>query len=309
MITPADIETAAERIIGHVRITPVMSLETAAWGLTGSLFLKLEQFQHSGSFKTRGAFNRMLAHTIPSVGVIAASGGNHGVAVAYAARQLGYRAEIFVPEHCPSVKVARLRQYGAQVTMIGDAYAEALQASEAHAADTGAFVIHAYDQVEVVSGQGTLAREFAQQVPDLDTILVAVGGGGLIGGIAAWSQGTVRVIGIEPERTPTLATALQTGRPVDVAVSGVAVDSLGARRVGNIAWSLAERYVDQVISVSDEAILHAQRILWQDLRLVAEPGGATALAALLTRQYQPQPHERVGIVVCGGNADLRQLAF
>lgn len=308
MITPTDIELAAERIQKFVRTTPIMPLEMNVWELTGTMFLKLEQLQHTGSFKTRGAFNRILSHTIPPVGVIAASGGNHGVAVAYAAQQLGYRAEIFVPEHCPAVKVARLRHYRAHVTLIGANYADALRASESRAAETGAFVIHAYDQPEVVAGQGTLGREFAQQVPELDTLLVAVGGGGLIGGILAWFQGKVRVIGVEPELAPTLADAIKSGQPVNVDVRGVAVDSLGARRVGNLAWSLAERYVDRVISVSDEAIILAQRALWDNLRLVTEPGGATALAALLTRQYQPQPNERVGIVVCGGNVDLGQLA-
>lgn len=307
MITPTDIEIAAERIRGYVRTTPIMPLEADVWGLAGAMFLKLEQLQHTGSFKPRGAFNRILSHPIPPVGVIAASGGNHGVAVAYAAQQLGYRAEIFVPEHCPAVKVARLREYGAHVTMIGANYAEALRASESRAAETGAFVIHAYDQPEVVAGQGTLGREFAHQVPDLDTLLVAVGGGGLIGGISAWFQGNVRVIGVEPEHAPTLANAIKVGQPVNVDVSGVAVDSLGARRIGDLAWSLTEHYVDRVISVSDEAIILAQRTLWDDLRLVTEPGGATALAALFTRQYQPLSDERVGIVVCGGNVDLRQL--
>lgn len=304
MITRTEIENAAERIAGRVRSTPIVHLETGIWGLDGHFVLKLELLQHTGSFKPRGAFNRILAHSVPDPGVIAASGGNHGLAVAYAAQQLGYRAEIFVPESCPAVKVEKLRYYGADVHIVGSVYAEALIASEARAAETGALVVHAYDQPEVVAGQGTLGRELMQQVPELDTILIAVGGGGLIAGVAAWFRGTARVIGVEPEHAPSLATALKAGEPVDVDVSGVAVDSLGARRIGHLAYSIARQYVDKVILVNDEAIRQAQRTLWRDLRLIAEPGGATALSALLGGYYRSAPDERVGIVVCGGNADL-----
>jgi threonine dehydratase len=212
----ADIEAASERIAGYVRTTPVVQLEAGAWGLDGHLVLKLEQLQHTGSFKPRGAFNRILTHHVPPTGVIAASGGNHGVAVASVAQRLGYQAEIFVPEHCPPVKVERLRSYGAQVHLVGTSYADALLASETRAAQTGALVVHAYDQPEVVTGQGTLGYEFAQQVPDVDTILVAVGGGGLIGGIAAWFEGKVRVIGVEPESASSMAAALKAGKPIDV---------------------------------------------------------------------------------------------
>src|SRR5579885_734875 len=304
MITRIEIEDAAGRIAGRVRTTPIVHLEAGIWGLDGHLVLKLEQLQHTGSFKPRGAFNRILSHTVPTAGVIAASGGNHGLAVAYVAQQLGYRAEIFVPESCPEVKVEKLRYYGADVHITGSVYAEALIASEARAVETGALVIHAYDQPEVVTGQGTLGREFMQQVPELDTLLIAVGGGGLIAGVAAWFRGTARVIGVEPEHAPSLATALKAGEPVDVDVSGVAVDALGARCVGNLAYSIARQYVDRVILVSDEAIRQAQRTLWRDLRLITEPGGATAISALLGGYYHPAPDERVGIVVCGGNADL-----
>jgi threonine dehydratase len=301
------IEAASKRIAGYVRETPVMHLEAGFWGSDAHVTLKLEQLQHTGSFKPRGAFNRILSNTVPPAGVIAASGGNHGVAVAYVAQQLGYRAEIFVPEVCPAVKVQRLRGYGADVTIVGANYAEALLASQARAAETGALAVHAYDQPEVVAGQGTLGYEFAQQVPELDTVLIAVGGGGLIGGVAAWFAGYVRVVGIEPESAPTLANALKAGEPIDVEVGGVAVDSLGARRAGGLAFSLAQQYVQRVVLVSDESIRAAQHALWNDLRIVAEPGGATAAAALLSGAYQPAPGEHVGVVVCGGNADLSQL--
>ncbi|HEX6482506.1 MAG TPA: threonine/serine dehydratase [Ktedonobacteraceae bacterium] len=303
----ADIEAACKRIAGYVRTTPVMYLEAGDWGIDGHLVLKLEQLQHTGSFKPRGAFNRILSNRIPKAGVIAASGGNHGVAVAYAAQQLGYPAEVFVPEVCPPVKVQRLRDYGAQVTLVGATYAESLEASQIRAARTGALVVHAYDQPEVVAGQGTLAYEFAQQVPDLDTILVAVGGGGLIGGFAAWFEGNVRVIGVEPASAASMAAALQTGEPVDFEVGGIAADSLGARRAGTLAFSMVKQYVDRVILVEDESIRTAQRTLWNDLRIVAEPGGATATAALISGLYRPVPGERVGVVICGANTDPGQI--
>jgi threonine dehydratase len=307
MISRAAIETAAHQIEGDVRHTPVLRLESRAWGIPAQITLKLEHLQHTGSFKPRGAFSRMRAQPLPEAGVIAASGGNHGVAVAYAAQQLGCRAEIFVPELCPPLKVQRLRHYGAQVQVVGATYAEALAASEIRAEETGALMVHAYDQPEVVAGQGTLGRELAQQVPDLEMILVAVGGGGLIGGIAAWFGRTVRVIGVEPEHAPTLHTALQVGRPVEVEVGGIAVDALGARRVGTLAFALATQSVETVLLVSDEAIREAQRRLWDDLRLVVEPAGATALAALLSGAYHPRANERIGVVLCGANADLTPL--
>lgn len=302
-----DIEEASKRIAGYVRETPVIHLEPGFRGIDARVILKLEQLQHTGSFKPRGAFNRILSNAVPSAGVIAASGGNHGVAVAYVAQQLGYRAEIFVPEVCPAVKVQRLRSYGAEVTIVGASYAEALLASQARAAETGALVVHAYDQPEIVAGQGTLGCEFARQAPELDTVLLAVGGGGLIAGVAAWFAGDARVIGVEPESAPTLAGALKAGKPIDVEVGGVAVDSLGARRAGGLAFSLAQHYVERIVLVSDDSIRAAQCALWDDLRIIAEPGGATAIAALLSGAYRPAPGERVGVVVCGGNADLSQL--
>ena len=308
MIGPEAIGEAAARIAGHVRETPIVALEPGAFGVSGHLVLKLESLQHTGSFKARGAFSRLLAAPVPEAGVIAASGGNHGVAVAYAAAALGHRAEIFVPTIAAPVKIERLRAYGAHVTVTGVVYADALAASERRVAETGASVAHAYDQLEIVAGQGTVAREFEAQAGALDTVLVAVGGGGLIGGMAAWFAARVRVIGVEPERAPSLARALEAGGPVDVEVSGVAADSLGARRVGKTAFPVIRRHVERVILVEDDAIRAAQRALWDHLRILAEPGGATALAALLTGAYRPRQAERVGVVICGANTDPASLA-
>jgi threonine dehydratase len=268
------------------------------------MFLKLEMLQNTGSFKPRGAFNCILSATVPPAGVIAASGGNHGSAVAFAAQKLGHRAEIFVPTISPANKVERLRRYGAQVCVTGRDYADALTASQKRAAETGAVAIHAYDDARVLAGQGTLGMELEEQVRGLDSVLIAVGGGGLIGGVAAWYQDRVRVISVEPERAPSLAKALAAGKVVDVEVSGVAADSLGARRVGALMLPIAQKFVSQALLVSDDQIVEAQRTLWQQCRLIAEPGGATALAALLSGVYQPRPGERVGVVVCGANADL-----
>ncbi len=304
----AEIEAAGERIADHIRTTPTIHLEKGAWGLAGRLVLKLELLQHTGSFKPRGAFNRVLSNPVPLAGLIAASGGNHGIAVAYVGQQLGQRAEIFVPEACSPVKIERLRGYSAQVTIVGATYADALEASQARAEQTGALVVHAYDQPEVVIGQGTLAREFEQQVPDLDTVLIAVGGGGLLAGAAAWFEGRVRLVGVEPASAPSMTQALKAGEPVDTAVSGIAVDSLGARRVGMLAYSLVKQHVERVVLVSDERSRQSQRTLWNDLRVLAEPGGATALAALLSGAYRPAPGERVGVVICGGNTDPASLA-
>jgi threonine dehydratase len=307
VITRTEIDDAAARIAPYTRRTPVMALEPGALGLDTPLVLKLELLQVTGSFKPRGAFNRILSSDVPEAGVIAASGGNHGGAVAYAARRLGLRAEIFVPEITSPIKVDRLRHYGAHVIQGGAHYTEALAASEARAAETGALVVHAFEQPEVVAGQGTVGREFAAQAPDLDTVVVAVGGGGLIAGIAAWYRGEVQVVGVEPERAPTLQRAMAAGEPVTVAVGGLAVDSLGASRAGNLAYALARDYVEGVVLVPDEAIAAAQRTLWEEVRLATEPGGATAIAALLSGAYRPAPGERVGVLVCGGNVDLRQL--
>jgi len=307
-VTRADIMAAVRRIGPYVRRTPVIDLEVGAFGVDARLTLKLELLQHGGSFKARGAFNRVLAAAVPPAGVIAASGGNHAIAVAHAARRLGYRAEIFVPVVCPPVKVELLRHLGAEVTQFGAVYAEAFAACQARAEITGALLVHAYNQPEVVAGQGMVGWEFAVQSSDLDTVLVAVGGGGLIAGVAAWYAGAARVIGVEPERSPALTRALEAGEPVDVTVGGVAVDSLGASRAGDLAFAIARRWVDRMVLVPDEHIIAAQRALWETARVAAEPGGATALAAVLAGAYQPAPDERVGILVCGGNVDPRQLA-
>ncbi|MCX7353651.1 MAG: threonine/serine dehydratase [Alphaproteobacteria bacterium] len=307
MISPDDIEQAVARITPHVRETPVMALERGAFGLSAAVTLKLELLQHTGSFKPRGAFNRILSSSVPAAGVIAASGGNHGLATAFAARELGHRAEIFVPQISSPVKIARLRDYGAIVNVGGASYAEAFAASEKRVKETGALVVHAYDQPEVLAGQGTTGREFDRQAPGLDTILVAVGGGGLIGGVAAWYQGRVKIVGVEPEAAPTLAHALEAGAPVDVAVGGVAADSLGAKRVGDLMFTLARKHIERVVLVTDDAIRAAQRALWETLRVAAEPGGAAAMAALLSGAYKPHADERVGVLVCGGNVDPSQL--
>jgi threonine dehydratase len=308
MIQPHDIEAAAQRIASQVRVTPILPLEARAFGSAAQLTLKLELMQHTGSFKARGAFNRILSAQVPDAGVIAASGGNHGAAVAYAARQLGSVAEIFVPERTPDIKVERLRRYGARVVLSGASYAQAYAASQERAAQSGALQVHAYDQPEVVAGQATLGRELEGQAPDLDTVLVAVGGGGLIAGVAAWYASRVRVVAVEPERCPTLYSAVEAGEPVDVEVGGIAADSLGARRIGALAFDVAQQHVDRVVLVSEEEIRASQRALWDSLRILAEPGGAAALAGLRSGKYQPAPGERVGVIVCGGNTDPTRFA-
>jgi threonine dehydratase len=244
---------------------------------------------------------------VPAAGVVAASGGNHGAAVAYAARQLGKRATIFVPEVASSSKVERIRSYGANLRLVGESYADALAASEEWVRRSGALPIHAYDQRETLLGQGTLALEIEEQAPDLDSLLAGVGGGGLIGGIAAWYRGATRIVGVEPEKAPTLTRALEAGRPVDAPAGGVAADSLAPKRVGELTFPIAKEWVSEVVLVSDEAIVEAQAILWERVRIAAEPGGAAAFAALLSRKYVPAPGEKVGVVVCGGNTDAVDL--
>jgi len=302
--TRAEIDAAAERLRGHVRRTPTIEVRGRDLGLGISrVVLKLELLQHTGSFKPRGAFNRILAADIPAAGVIAASGGNHAQAVAYAGTRLGIPTEIFVPETIPAIKLARLRQYDAEVRLVGAYYDEAREASEVRAAATGALIVHAYDQPEVVAGAGTLARELAQQVGEFDTVLVAVGGGGLMAGTASWAEGDFGVVAVEPERCPTLHAALAAGAPVDVEVGGLASDSLAARQIGTIAFAAAQRGVSSSVLVTDAAIREAQLLLWDRLRLVVEPGGATALAALLSGAYVPEDDEDVAALVCGANTD------
>jgi threonine dehydratase len=304
MTTRPAIEAAAARIAPHIRRTPVLVLPGTALGTPGEIVLKLEQLQVSGSFKARGAFNALLQSRAGTAGVIAASGGNHGAAVAHAAGALGIRAEIYVPAISAPSKVVRIREAGAVVVQGGDTYAEAFAASESRRAETGAVSIHAYDQPEVLAGQGTVAREFEADAPGLTHVLVAVGGGGLIGGVASWFAGSgTQVVAVEPEGCPTLFSALKAGAPVDAPVGGVAADSLGARRVGSLMFEVAREVVRDSVLVTDDAIREAQRRLWSACRVVAEPGGATALAALTSGAWVPPDGARVGVLVCGGNCD------
>jgi len=303
------IERVYTLIQRHIRKTPTVDVAGADFGLAQRrVVVKLELLQRAGSFKTRGAFTNLLTRAVPPAGVVAASGGNHGAAVAYAAMQLKVPAKIFVPTISSPAKIDRIRRYGADLVVGGERYADALAASEAYAAETGALAVHAFDQRETLLGQGTLALELDGQAPDLDTVLVAVGGGGLIGGIAAWYRGRVRVIGVEPALAPTLSDALRAGRPVDAPTGGIAADSLAPRRVGELMFPLARDYIERVVLVEDTAIERAQRALWDALRIVAEPGGAAALSALLSGAYQPAPDERVGIVVSGGNSTAVRFA-
>ncbi|SDB71236.1 serine/threonine dehydratase [Belnapia rosea] len=303
------IRAAARRIAPYIRRTPLLRLAGADLGLPHDVVLKLESLQASGSFKPRGAFNTLLAGGLPAAGVVAASGGNHGAAVAYAARALGVPAEIFVPEITGPAKRARIESYGARLVVGGAAYDVARQASEARAAETGAVLVHAYDQDTVLAGQGTVALEFEADAPDLTHVLVATGGGGLIGGMAAWyGAGGTALVSVEPEGCPTLATALREGRPVPAPVGGLAADSLGARQVGALMFPLAQRAVAAAVLVPDAAIRAAQRVLWEAARLVAEPGGATALAALLCGAWVAPEGARVGVLVCGGNCEPGSVA-
>jgi len=287
-IDRASIERAHELITPYIRVTPLVEASGADFGLAAfPLAFKLELFQHAGSFKTRGAFTNLLGRAIPAAGVVAASGGNHGAAVAYAAKRLGVKARIFVPTVSSPAKISRIRSYGAELVVTGDRYADALAASQTWTAESGALPVHAFDQEETLLGQGTL--------------VVSVGGGGLIGGIAAWCAGRPRVIGVEPEAAPTLTRALEAGKPVDAPAGGIAADSLAPRRVGELMFPIAQAHVARVVLVSDAAIREAQDALWATLRVVAEPGGAAACSALLSGAYVPAPGERVGVVVSGGN--------
>jgi len=298
----ATVEKTYETIRPHLRLTPLVEITGADLGLAAfPLTLKLESLQHSGSFKARGAFANLLLRRLPAAGVVAASGGNHGAAVAYAAMRLGVPARIFVPTVSSPAKIARIRGYGAGLVVGGDRYADALAASETWARESGALPVHAFDQLETLLGQATVGLELERQQPRLDTLLVPVGGGGLIGGIAAWYAGRVKVIGVEPEAAPTLFEALRAGRPVDAPAGGIAADSLAPRRVGEAMFPIARAHVERVALVSDDAIRHGQASLWETFRIVAEPGGAAGVAALLAGAYAPAAGERVGVVISGGN--------
>jgi threonine dehydratase len=301
-IDRSEIERVHAVIAPYIRMTPIVEASGADFGLPPfSLTLKLEQLQHAGSFKTRGAFANLLLRHPPRAGVGAASGGNHGAAVAYAAMRLSVPARIFVPTVSSQAKVDRIRSYGADLTVIGARYAEALAASVEWATTSGALQIHAFDQLETIAGQGTLGLELSRQAPQLDTILVAVGGGGLIGGLAAWYASSARIVAVEPAGAPTLFEALKAGFPVDAATGSVAADSLAPRQVGDLMFPIAQAHVDRVVLVTDDAIRAAQRALWEGLRLVAEPGGCAAFSALLSGVYQPAHGERVGVVISGAN--------
>ncbi|WP_433476919.1 threonine/serine dehydratase [Spirillospora sp. CA-142024] len=312
MIEPSDVQAAARRVAGRIRRTPLIEVDPGPLAAAGRMWLKLELTQHSGSFKARGAFNHILAAQeegrLPDAGVVAASGGNAGLAFAYAASQVGVSAEVFVPETAPAVKVARLRALGATVVQVGTRYAEAQDAATKRAADTGALFCHAYDQPEVCAGQGTLGLEILEQTGgEADTVLLAVGGGGLIAGVATALDGHARAVGVEPETIPTLERALHAGRPVDVDVSGIAADSLGATRLGDIAFAVASRTGVLPVLVTDEAIIEARRFVWDEYRLVVEHGTAAAVAALRTGAYRPSAGERVVVVLCGANTDPSDL--
>jgi threonine dehydratase len=302
MISAKQFLSNYELIRPHIRRTPVVQIDGADFGVeTSRLTLKLESLQHAGSFKSRGAFTNLLTRQVPAAGVVAASGGNHGAAVAYAAMKLKVPAKIFVPKVASAAKIKQISDYGAQLTIGGERYADALAASVDWVAQSGAMPIHAFDQEETLLGQGTVGLELEQQAGDITTLLVAVGGGGLIAGIAEWFQGRVKVIGVEPELAPTLTRALAAGRPVDAEAGGIAADSLAPRRVGELVFPIIQRHVSATVLVSDDAIRDAQRRLWQTLRVVAEPGGAAALAALTSHRYVGAANERIAVLICGGN--------
>lgn len=301
-VSPECIARTYQLIHTYVRRTPVIEVDGSDFNLGSvSIVVKLELLQHSGSFKTRGAFANLLMRPVPPVGVAAASGGNHGVAAAFAAMRLGKQAKIFVPTVASPEKLARIRGYGADLVVIGDCYADALVASEEWIRQSGALSVHAYDQVETLLGQGTVGLEFEEQDPTLDTLLVSVGGGGLIGGIAAWYTGRINIVGVEPDEAPTLTRALEAGHPVDAEAGGIAADSLAPKRVGDLMFPIAQKHVNSVIVVPDAAIQQAQQALWRSLRVVTEPGGAAAFAALLSGRYPHKAGERIGVLVCGGN--------
>jgi threonine dehydratase len=301
-IDRAQILATYARIREHIRRTPILAVDGSDFNLGAfPVILKLELFQHTGSFKARGALTNLMTRNVPPTGVVAASGGNHGVAVAFAANKFNVPARIFVPTIASPAKRQRIEEFGANLVIAGERYADALEASKIWQEKSGAMPIHAFDQLETLLGQGTVGLELEEQAPELDTLLVAVGGGGLIGGIASWYQGKIKIVGVEPEAAPTLAKALEAGRPVDAEAGGIAADSLAPRRVGELMFPIAQKFVDRVLLVSDDEIRAAQDQLWKVARVAAEPGGATGLAVLTSRKYVPVEDERVGVLICGGN--------
>lgn len=305
-ITPDAIAATAIRIAPYTRVTPI--IQAIVPGVTNPVAFKLEYMQHSGSFKARGAFSSLAGVAIPKAGIAAASGGNHGAAVAFAARQFGLPARIFVPANAPKSKVDRIISYGAEIVQTGKTYQDALDACLSFCRSSGAQSLHAYDQVPVILGQGTLGLEIAAQATDLDSLLVATGGGGLIGGIAAWYQNRVNVISVEPVASPTLHAALLAGEPVKIAPHGIAADSLGSSFVGSLMFPIAQKYVRQAVLVQENDITDAMKWLWSELRIAVEPGGATALAALLSGAYKPANGENVGVILCGANMEPQRFA-
>ncbi|MEM9321109.1 MAG: threonine/serine dehydratase [Pseudomonadota bacterium] len=299
--TPAEIKAAATRLKGRIRRTPVLDLPTEVFG--HPLAFKLEQLQISGSFKVRGAFNNMLARDVPPAGVVAASGGNHGAGVAYAATNLGHPSKIFVPRAiAKEEKLARMRGFGAEVILTDGSVADCMSAYEAHAIETGALSVHPYDTLWTLAGQGTLAAEMEAQIEGLDTVLIAVGGGGLIGGVAAWFGDRVRVVGVETENTNTLKKSLAEGPEIETVPSGISAGSLGGPRLGDLPYLIAKERIETALLVPDAAVFEAGRLLWEATRMVVEPGAATALAAITSGAYVPEPDERVAVLLCGSNA-------
>jgi threonine dehydratase len=311
VISRDDIRRCYEVIRPYIRRTPVVQVELSELDESAPALpaatLKLEQLQCAGSFKARGAFTNLLLRDVPAAGVVAASGGNHGVAVAYAARRRGVPAKIFVPTVSAPAKVERIRRLGADLVVTGDRYADALAAAQEWVRSSGAMSVHAYDQRETILGQGTVGLELAEQADALDTVLVPVGGGGLISGIASWFTGDVRVIGVEPDGAPTLSYARAEGRPVDAPAGSVAADALAPRQVGELVFPITQAYVDDVVLVDDASILAAQRALWQAFRIAAEPAASVGIAALLTGAYKPAPGEQVAVVISGANMSPSRL--
>jgi threonine dehydratase len=312
VVTPSTIRSAYAHIRGHIRRTPILDTASPIDG-GPPLSLKFECLQATGSFKARGAFHNLLTRPASAAGCTTASGGNHGAAVAFAARKLGIPARVFVPEIATPAKIAKIKAYGAEAVVGGAAYAVAQERCDAYAAESGALLIHPYDAVETIAGQGTVALEWEEDLEragleKLDTVLVAVGGGGLIAGVAAWFRGRVKVVGVEPEGSRALHAALEADKPVDVTVNSLAADSLGAKRVGELDFDIAKSFVSSIALVKDAAITEAQRSLWAEFSIIAEPGGAAAFAAIMSGAYQPERNERVGVLVCGSNADLKTFA-
>ncbi len=307
-ITLTEIEAAYDRIKDYIRKTPVFDCGANELGLGFPINLKLESIQHAGSFKTRGAFNNLLSADPSTTGFTAASGGNHGAAVAYACQALGFKSKIFVPKISSPVKIDRIKRYNADVHVEGELYSDAAKLCEQFQTESGFINIHPYDSATTIAGQGTLALEWERQVPDLDTVLVAIGGGGLIAGIGSWYHNRTKVIGVEPQHSNALFAARNKEKPTEVPINSIAADSLGAKIAGDLPHKIISETVEDLILVEDKDIIDAQSLLWSEFQIIAEPGGATALAALISGKYSPKPNEKIGVLICGGNAKLESIA-